>query len=56
MKYEKRFIDLGGTNAIIIPNQWIKSAEKEHDKKMLGVTLEVNSEIISVTPLWEEVR
>ena len=54
MRYEKKFIDLGGSNAVIIPDQWVRMAEKGAGKKMLGVVLEVNNEEIEITPMWEE--
>jgi len=53
MRYEKKFINFGASRAVIIPDQWIKSLEKEHSEKMSGVYLDVNSEI-KINPMWEE--
>ncbi len=54
MKYEKKFIDLGGSNTVVVPDQWVKMAEKESGRKMFGVLLEVNNLEIRMTPMWEE--
>ncbi len=54
MRYEKKFIDLGGSRAVIIPDQWVIMAEKKFAKKMFGVILEVNNEEIEIKPMWED--
>ncbi len=52
MRYEKKFINFGASKAVIIPDQWIKSLEKEQNKKMSGVYLDVNLET-KISPMWE---
>jgi len=54
MRYEKKFQEVGGTNMIIVPAQWIVSTEKEYDKKMIGVYLDINDGGIQLTPMWGE--
>ncbi len=53
MKYSKKFIDLGKANAIVIPMAWVKSEESKHNKKMIGVHMDIN-ETFEVSPMWEE--
>jgi len=54
MRYEKKFQEVGRTNMIIIPAQWITSTEKEYNEKMVGVYLDINNSTILLTPMWEE--
>jgi len=54
MIYKKKFQSIGGTNMIIIPAQWITSTEEIHNKKMIGVYLDVNDGVIQLTPMWRE--
>jgi len=54
MRYEKKFQEVGGTSMIIVPAQWIVSTEKEYDKEMIGVYLDINDGGIQLTPMWEE--
>jgi len=59
MVWHKKFINLGGASAVVIPAIWIKSEELIHHKKMRGVYIELvrisdeGSEDIRISPMWE---
>ena len=53
MRYSKKFQNVGRTKGVIIPMAWIKSEERRHKKKMIGVHIDAN-DILQMTPMWEE--
>lgn len=53
MRYSKKFQNLGRTKGVIIPMAWIKSEELKHNKKMIGVYIDVNDKL-EMMPMWED--
>lgn len=55
MRYgSKKFIKFGDSRAVIIPMIWIRELEKQHNRHMTGVHVDIIDGIIQLTPMWED--
>lgn len=53
MIVKKKFQKVGGTKMIIVPVAWIKAEQDRNGKKMIGVYMNIDEELV-LTPMWEE--
>jgi len=55
MRYgSKKFIKFGDSRAVIVPKIWVRELEKQHDRHMTGVHIDIDNGTITLTPMWED--
>jgi len=54
MRVKKKLINLGGTKAVILPRAWFTDLKRRYGATLTAVYLNIDDDIILITPAWEE--